>query len=131
MSGQLPPQRLVDLGAEHIEEPDRNTPPLHNDIVTGVEHGGHLDAAAARPLAVLGVVLQTALFLLGLQRQNTKVNEESAVPVLGQAGEELLAGKLDLHDGLHGLHERVREPLSELVEGKDALPWCNSIGLAG
>ena len=131
MPSQLRLQRLIDLLGKQVQEADRDAAPLDNDIVAGLEHGRNLDAPGASALAVFGVVLQAALLVIRLESENTKVNEEAAVSVFGQSGKQVLASELDLHDALHGLHEGVGEPLCELVEGQDALPWRDAVGLAG
>ena len=129
VSGELLGQHPVGLDAELIQKSDSHASPLHNHIVGRLKHWRHLDAVSSGALAVLGVVLETTCFVGLLQRQHAEVDEEATIPVLGQTGEELCAGELDLHDALHGLHERVRKPLCKLVEGKYALPGCDAVGL--
>lgn len=119
---QLGPQRDINVGAELIQEAHGDAAPLDDDVVAGLEHGRDLDAAGADAPAVVGVVPQPALLVGPLEGQHAEVDEEAAVAVLGEAREQLGAGELDAQQRRHGLHQRVREPLRELVEGQDRLP---------
>lgn len=84
MPGQLPLQALIDLGAQPVQESNRDAAPLDNDIVIWLEHGRHLDTVAARPLRVLGVDPQPPLLVLLLEREHAKIDKQPAVSVLGQ-----------------------------------------------
>ena len=130
VSSQLISESLVHLGAELVEESHCDTSPLDHNIITRIEHGCDFVGLCGCSHAVLVIVCESPIHVWLLERQDAHVNEEAAVSVFGQACQQLLSCKVNLHDGLHRLHQRVCEPLGQLVEWEDALPRRDGIGLA-
>lgn len=102
---QLIPECSVNVHTQPVQQTDRDTAPLDHYIVTWLEHRRNLDAARASAQARVLVVLETPGHILALESQDAQVHEQSTVAVLGEAGQELLAGKVNLHQLLHGLHQ--------------------------
>lgn len=84
---ELVPKVLVDLYTEPVQKTHCDAAPLHNNVVARLEHRRNLYRLDICPAAVLVVVLEAPLRIVGLQRKNTEVNKETAVAVFRKTGQ--------------------------------------------
>lgn len=75
-------------------------------------------------MSVLG---QTSLVVFWLQGQETGVNEQTTIAIFWQPSQKLGTGKVDLEELGHWHHQRVGEPLGELVERYNVLPGVGGV----
>jgi hypothetical protein len=94
-------QQLVDLGKQEIQESQSRSSPFNNDVIVGCEHRNNLHVRLTGQLRIFVESLDATLGLLGFQRQKPCIDKQTAVPILGQSGEQVFTGENDTHQLRH------------------------------
>ena len=118
----LEPELPIDLVEQGVEEADGGGAPLDHHVVPRLEERHHLHARLALDGRVVLVRREAAGHVHLLERHQARVDEQAAVAVLGQARQQLRPREVHVQQLAHGRHERVGQPLRQLVEGHDGLP---------
>jgi len=95
----VPPTQVeqgVNLCEKQIQESDGDCTPLHNNIIVYCEEGHHLHVWLSFQLGVPLVLIKPTLGIIGFQRQQTGVNKETAVAILGETSQKLGSSKVDI-----------------------------------
>lgn len=123
----LQSKKEVDLRQELVQEANRERTPFNDDIVVGSEQGHDFHAGLPLARSVHLVLFKPPLCVFRLQREQASIHQQSTVAVLWQTSHELNADEVYVGQLLHGYHERVSQPLSQLMERYNVLPRLSGV----